>query len=155
MIPARDIFHRSRLRGKLPWLATLDSSVQGYGRRTLSPVWKTLPINYVCTRVETGTSSYTHVDFTLAHIATVTRNTRGLGETSEGAVVGTSRRWLANVFNKSRTRGIKTVSDCPGTEIGLRVVKASMLLANIVTIPRDLLPLILRAGAIETERNRI
>ena len=31
-----DIFHRSRLRGKLPWLATLDSLVQGYGRWILS-----------------------------------------------------------------------------------------------------------------------
>lgn len=34
------IFRRSRLRGKLPRLATLDSTVQGYGRRTLSPVWR-------------------------------------------------------------------------------------------------------------------
>ena len=35
-----DIFRCSRLRGKLPRLATLDSTVQGYGRRTLSPVWR-------------------------------------------------------------------------------------------------------------------
>lgn len=55
LIRPRDIFHRSRLRGKLPWLATLDSPVQGYGRRTLffslslshsislSSVWKIYP----------------------------------------------------------------------------------------------------------------
>lgn len=44
-----DIFHRSRLRGKLPWLATLDSLVQGYGRWILS---LSLSLSFIAPRME-------------------------------------------------------------------------------------------------------